>query len=906
MNHPNVKWHRMTSEDVITELHTDAACGLNRKAARSRSKKDGKNTLFDAHSTQDKKLWMSLLKDPALWILLFVSVFAICFSRWELGLSVLLCVLIGGFVIWRVLRHHHLLEQCIQEYRVPWNSVIRSGKRIQLCARDVVRGDILLFKSGDIVPCDCRLLSQKDLIVHTLQPSASGTFEWKEFEKNADFVYSYGSKESAPSYVNMLYGGSRIMQGEAAAIAVEIGSNTFLGAIENFELPSERSKNEKGSTSVLRPFLRVYGILLMFLLLPLTVIGLLALPQGSSMIGFFLSLSALLAIGAPALTEFYFFLIAIRAKKECFAQAPRENRAVLKSSRAMDRLASLTDVFVLGTCGSSDGKLHLIRSATGKGELPLQKGDSYFALQPLCEAYLLLSQSRHAEIEKDFSLSKWDDRELCQELVEFSSFDTEAMKVRIQNTSLVSFSGSMAILEVQSKIGAYVLRFTEQTDAWDTCATYEADGSLIAMDHSVSLRLQHFYDSARADGCRVITVIKMIGTRNILLGALAIREQIQHTLPSVLEEWKQSGVRVSFFFRKHTPQISQYLGAAGLLRSCVFYDENSGFESNLTNDLNHHRVFVGLSQKEIVSLIEQSRKKGCRIAVMGNAAIDLPLMQKANLSVACDGTAYHKSATVENEIGFAEDGLLQSAQCAQVLRRSADVLIPRADKMGGGLFALLQTVAHCRAARVRMRLLLPLLASTQLLCVLFTVFSICFSGIGLMNPLQILIFGFLFSLAQTYLFLILPIPQNKLRKWTAFDVGTLEKTLFGKSFWLPCVISSFGSVLYCFIFSLCGVLSRESATSYIALSCVILQTILILQTVIRMKLPLIHKGWLPLLSVFVGIAVFLLLSQLVAPLSSIFGFGSWTFLTCLSLPIPILLFFGTKLLIRHFTHRTSK
>ena len=47
MNEKGSRWHLATPLSVCQSLHTDAACGLSRKAARSRFKKQGRNPLFD-------------------------------------------------------------------------------------------------------------------------------------------------------------------------------------------------------------------------------------------------------------------------------------------------------------------------------------------------------------------------------------------------------------------------------------------------------------------------------------------------------------------------------------------------------------------------------------------------------------------------------------------------------------------------------------------------------------------------------------------------------------------------------------------------------------------------------------------------------------------------------------------
>ena len=63
MNERGSKWYRMAASDVLRQLHTDAACGLSRKAARSRIKRYGYNTLFDTDHSQGKRLLRMILPD---------------------------------------------------------------------------------------------------------------------------------------------------------------------------------------------------------------------------------------------------------------------------------------------------------------------------------------------------------------------------------------------------------------------------------------------------------------------------------------------------------------------------------------------------------------------------------------------------------------------------------------------------------------------------------------------------------------------------------------------------------------------------------------------------------------------------------------------------------------------------
>ena len=91
-------------------------------------------------------------------------------------------------------------------------------------------------------------------------------------------------------------------------------------------------------------------------------------------------------------------------------------------------------------------------------------------------------------------------------------------------------------------------------------------------------RLNEFYHSAQDEGCRVITAIRDVNGRKIFLGALAIREQQQQTLPSVIEELKQSHVRTTFFFPQEDQHTKLYLKSLGLWEHTILKSESIRYQ----------------------------------------------------------------------------------------------------------------------------------------------------------------------------------------------------------------------------------------------------------------------------------------------------------------------------------------
>ena len=307
MKSKNVKWHKISADAAVTELHTNAACGLSHKAARSRVRKLGANTLFDFPIPKKSSVWNSFLTDPAILMLLFTLLLALVFSfSASVLLSCIVCVcafactfrLTGRFTsLWRTVTLH----------RIPTVSVLREGKICEISARGVVLGDILLLGRGDIVPCDCRLLKTTgNLRTRLFFGDENGKRMALEQIKQADFVYPYEDQTFSPNYVNMLYGKSEVLEGEARAVAVATGDYTFMGALgQSTEAVSEASNCMCSAASVER-FIRTCSAVLTALLIPLCFVGFFTSPKEYDVLQIFLPLCALCGVCARSVLSFFF------------------------------------------------------------------------------------------------------------------------------------------------------------------------------------------------------------------------------------------------------------------------------------------------------------------------------------------------------------------------------------------------------------------------------------------------------------------------------------------------------------------------------------------------------------------------------------------------------------------------
>ena len=614
MENKNVKWHKMTAPAAAEILHTNTACGLSRKAARSRCRKIGPNTLFDG----ERSGWISVCKpiftDPSMLLFLFSILLSLFFLQAVSFLAALAAFVYIFICAFRLIRKILSVHQTISQYRVPTVCVLREGRIYELSARKIVPGDILLLKKGDIVPADCRVLdTDGEVCTRLFYRDGTGKRAALEQIKSAETVYPYDSRVVAPDCENILYGKSEILKGNVRALVVEIGDHTAMGAMKRkYSVSAEEFLALKKSLSGIYPYVRVFSLLFLILLIPMTVIGLLTAPKEYEVMRTFLPIGVLCGMCSQAYLLFYFGSVLTDGYLRCVH--PNTDigcRSIPKSIGTIDKLATVTDLIVIGKCASSDGKLHLHRVMLGNGEVDLATEEQP-CLSSVCEAYELLFSSfaeSPVALQQVCSVKDFENPTLREELRNVSQYDLDILDIRLKRATAY-YELDRIILDVKFKDTDVTYYFTDQTRILYSCTGYECNGSIYPLEDAQRKDLFHFIQSATEDDGDCTIIVRKKGNQSVLLGILSCREQMQPSLPNVIDELAQSGVRVSFFLDDDIP----YTRAANLSESlCI-----ASMEENCVERFEDCRVFLGFSDRQIRALISYYKKKGRRFAVLGS------------------------------------------------------------------------------------------------------------------------------------------------------------------------------------------------------------------------------------------------------------------------------------------------
>lgn len=137
---------------------------------------------------------------------------------------VVLVLLSGTMTLIQAIRSNRSVEQLESMVEVT-SAVKRDGEYSEIRTEDIVIGDLVRLKAGDMIPADIRLTQTKDLFIS--QTSLTG--ESYPVEKRARAEVTEVTNET--SYETLAFTGSEVVSGSAEGIVVRTGNDTLFGGI---------------------------------------------------------------------------------------------------------------------------------------------------------------------------------------------------------------------------------------------------------------------------------------------------------------------------------------------------------------------------------------------------------------------------------------------------------------------------------------------------------------------------------------------------------------------------------------------------------------------------------------------------------------------------------------------------
>ncbi|MCL4731850.1 MAG: HAD-IC family P-type ATPase, partial [Planctomycetes bacterium] len=167
---------------------------------------------------------------------LVAALVAVLLGDWEDGLFIgavlLLNAVIGTIQEYNAQRS----AAALASLTVPRALVVRDGEELEIDARHLVEGDIVLLETGNLVPADLRLITANGLQVD----ESLLTGESKAVNKHPQAIVD--ADAGMGDRVNMAFAGTLVQRGRGRGVCVATGLNTQLGAIAEAVLGREGAR----------------------------------------------------------------------------------------------------------------------------------------------------------------------------------------------------------------------------------------------------------------------------------------------------------------------------------------------------------------------------------------------------------------------------------------------------------------------------------------------------------------------------------------------------------------------------------------------------------------------------------------------------------------------------------------
>lgn len=235
-------FEELSVDKAVKELKTNPEKGLSKGEVKKRLTEYGENTISE-EKRNPAQIFLSHLWGPIPWMIEIAAILAGVVRRWEeLGVILAMLMVNGGIGFWHENKANSAI-QALKEKLSPKAKVLREGKEKTISSKELVPGDIISVRIGDVVPADAKLLKDQHM---SLDESAL-TGESLPVDKEGN---------------DLAYSGTSVKRGEAKAIVVATGKNTkFAKTAELVQTAGGESHFQKAVLRIGRFLIATTGVL---------------------------------------------------------------------------------------------------------------------------------------------------------------------------------------------------------------------------------------------------------------------------------------------------------------------------------------------------------------------------------------------------------------------------------------------------------------------------------------------------------------------------------------------------------------------------------------------------------------------------------------------------------------------
>ena len=556
-----------------------SADGLTSAEVQRRLEQNGYNELAEER-TRPLLKFLTYFWGPIPWMIEVAAILSAVVRHWtDFAIILMLLVLNAAVGFWEEYQAGNTIA-ALKAHLAPQARVKRDGQWQVIPTRELVDGDLIRVRLGDIVPADSRLLDEDPLQVD--QSALTGE-SLPVSRKLGDAVYS----------------GSVIKQGESDALVYATGSETYFGRTASLVETAHTTSHFQKAVLKIGDYLIVLALSLVILILAT------ALFRGDNMLTtlqFALVLTvAAVPVAMPAVLS---VTMAVGAK------------LLAKDEAVVSRLASIEEMAGMDVlCSDKTGTLTQNKLTLGD-PFVVQGGDSRQLF--LCAALASRAEDNDSMDMAVLSGLATGDQS-GYEVTHFQPFDpvSKRTEATVRGPDGTSFRVTKGAPQV-------VLALAENGNAAQVQPT---------VDQAV-----HEY---AARGFRSLGVARSVGETWQFLGILPLYDPPRPDSKATIAAARELGVKVKLVTGDQLAigqEIARQLDlGANLLDASLFGDAKHYEVGQLDDRIENADGFAQVYPEHKFHIVDTLQRRGHIVGMTGDGVNDAPALKKADVGIAVSG-----------------------------------------------------------------------------------------------------------------------------------------------------------------------------------------------------------------------------------------------------------------------------
>jgi Mg2+-importing ATPase len=569
--------------------------GLAQADAEERLKAIGPNSLKAPQKWRGLTLFIAQFRSPLILLLIGAALLSFFLhDRTDSTIIFVIVILSGLLGFFQERGAVNALEKLLQMVENK-ATVRRDGKEVSIPLDQVVPGDIVILRSGDIIPADCVLLDEKQFYAE----EAALTGESVPVDKNSG---------------DPLYMGTIVSSGAGTALVVITGRATEYGHI------TEKARFRPPETAF-ELGVRKFGYFLMIVtvILVLVIFVINVIFNRPILSSFMFSLA--LAVGlTPQLLP---AIISINLSHG--ARRMAQKRVVVKRLASIENFGQM-DVLCADKTGTiTEGKIVLDRSLDINGN-PSEKAAYYGFLSAHFQTTYANPLDRAILEKLNFEIG---DKQLTGEI----PYDFERKRLSVIFGELLISKGAVP----------QILQTCDRLE--------EADGNIISIEERRE-GLEKYFEEQSAAGFRTLAVAYGETDREenlIFLGFLHFFDPIKPDVAKAVADLRQKGVNLKIITGDHHSVALHAAQAIGMSHRHLITgaELKNATEEEIKKIVREKNIFAEINPNEKEKIVLALRKAGHVVGYLGDGVNDVAALHSADVSIAVDSGAEAAKETAD-------------------------------------------------------------------------------------------------------------------------------------------------------------------------------------------------------------------------------------------------------------------